>query len=493
MNWKKIAKYTGISLGALLAILLILPFAFKGKIVSAVKSGSTTATITTATPHGLTVNDYIIVIGIRDQTNFANQASQVVVASVINSTQFTVSFGASATATSYGGFVARVQGANIPANLTSPAVQTAQVSTTSFGNVLILVAATNWSWPVGDYVNVYGVRDNVSGADLGVDGTYKVGDVFNTTLTLLPIGTTTLPTTFAATNAGGTAIRRTDVRLSYARIFQYVRERVELLNRSDAFSSVPVVLNGGFVSSGNITPINLNTYSLLTSTNLASSATYTGSSTNAAATTTSSTVYFTAVAVAVQHTAGFGPGTLFFEVGSETTSTAPTTWYPQFVVPIPSNASWQNFTFPLTTRYYRVRFVNGSVAQTSFRLATMQIYNGALGGDLTYPDRLLIPLSTNTLAANAAFTSGTLDFGESNRLYKSMTATVFADQASATNGFQIQVSRDGSTWRTITQATVTASTLTVITADLVYRYARVVYTNGATLQGAFNLDCQASV
>ena len=40
MNWKKIAKYTGISLGALLAILLILPFAFKGKIVSAVNDAA---------------------------------------------------------------------------------------------------------------------------------------------------------------------------------------------------------------------------------------------------------------------------------------------------------------------------------------------------------------------------------------------------------------------------------------------------------------------
>ncbi len=37
MNFKKIAKITGISLASLLALLLLLPFAFKGKIVSAVK------------------------------------------------------------------------------------------------------------------------------------------------------------------------------------------------------------------------------------------------------------------------------------------------------------------------------------------------------------------------------------------------------------------------------------------------------------------------
>lgn len=40
MNWKKTLKITGISFVALLAILLILPFAFKGKIVSAVQTAA---------------------------------------------------------------------------------------------------------------------------------------------------------------------------------------------------------------------------------------------------------------------------------------------------------------------------------------------------------------------------------------------------------------------------------------------------------------------
>jgi len=40
MNFKKIAKITGISLASLLALLLLLPFAFKGKIVSAVKEAA---------------------------------------------------------------------------------------------------------------------------------------------------------------------------------------------------------------------------------------------------------------------------------------------------------------------------------------------------------------------------------------------------------------------------------------------------------------------
>jgi uncharacterized protein involved in outer membrane biogenesis len=40
MNFKKIAKITGISLVSLLALLIVLPFAFKGKIVSAVKEAA---------------------------------------------------------------------------------------------------------------------------------------------------------------------------------------------------------------------------------------------------------------------------------------------------------------------------------------------------------------------------------------------------------------------------------------------------------------------
>jgi hypothetical protein len=40
MNWKKTLKITGITLAVLFAALLILPFAFKGKIVSAVQTAA---------------------------------------------------------------------------------------------------------------------------------------------------------------------------------------------------------------------------------------------------------------------------------------------------------------------------------------------------------------------------------------------------------------------------------------------------------------------
>lgn len=457
------------------------------KIISAVKSGSTTATITTDVPHGLTTSDFIVIYGIRDQTNFANLTTAVAVASTSTPTSFTISFGANTTATSYGGMVSRVNGGNVPTGYNTVAIQSAANN----GTELTLVGSANWSWLVGDYINVYGCRDNSTGDDLGVDGPYKVVFASTTTMRLIPIGSTVLPAVFGTTNAGGTTIRRTDARISFVRVFDYTRERVEVQSNGAAAASIPTQITNTpavTVSSGTVSVQSANTYTLLTSTNLGVGATFTGSSTNAASSTTAATVYPVAVGIAVQHTAGLVPGTLIYEVGSETSSTAPTVWYPQFTVPIPSNASWTTFTIPLTSRYYRLRFVNGSTSQTSFRLATMSYYNGPASNNLTYPDQLLIPLSTSNLGIGSTFTGSSLDFGDVNQIYKQIKSTAFSDQVSETNGFQIQVSRDGTTWRTASQTTTSANTLTTLTADLVYRYARVVYTNGGVSQTTFSLD-----
>ena len=458
------------------------------KIVSQSKAGSNVATVTTASAHGLTTGDYVTLFGTRDVTNFQQAGGAVQVASTPTSTTFTVAYSTSVTATSYGGFVARTQGGNIPSGFGTTSLvsaQTAQVTATE----LILVGSGNWGASIGDYVNVYGVRDNTTGADLNVDGVYKVVNLATTTVTLSPLGSTTLPATFGPTNCGGTIIKRTDTRISYVRIMQYLRERVEVLNKSDSYSSVPVITTGTVTVTGSTNPISSNVYTLQTGTNLGANATFTQAATNLASSTTSTTTYNTQLVIGVNHTAGLTPGQLYLDLGTENSSTTPTVWYQALAVPIPSNANWQQFSVPISTRYYRLRFVNGATAQTNFRLATFQTYNGgALSNPYSFPINLQYPLSTTALAANGVFTSVTLDFGDTMNVYQTITAVAFADQASASNGFQIQISRDGTNWRTSQQASVTANTLTTITAHLSYRYARVVYTNGATLQGSFNLD-----
>lgn len=458
------------------------------KIVSASKSGTTTATITTAAAHGLTTGDYVVIYGVRDTTNFAALTTPQVIASVPTSTTFTVVMGSAVTATSRGGFVARVNGGNVPAAFNQGSNGSIQTVSGANGE-LTLVASNTYTFQIGDYVNLYGCRDNSTGADLNLDGVYKVVDFTTNTARVIPIGSTPSVSTFGSISCGGVLIKRTDLRLSFVRIFDYVRERIEVQATGAQAASVPVVgtvsVNGG----SNIVPYNQNAYSALTTTNLAAAATYTGSSINVAASSTSGTVYNTQVVVGVQHTAGLTPGQLYLDVGTETSSTAPTVWYQQLAVPIPSNTNWQLFSLPLSTRYYRLRFVNGATAQTSFRLSTFTTYNGgALSNPLSFPRNIQYPLSVTALAANATFTGVTMDFGDTMNAYQTITAVAFADQASASNGFQIQISRDGTTWRVSQQASVTANTLTTITAHLSYRYARIVYTNGATLQTVFNLD-----
>lgn len=466
------------------------------EIISVQKTGSTTATITTNIPHGLTTTDYVVIYGIRNQTSFANLTTATAVASVPTPTTFTISFGASATATSFGGMVSRVQGGNIPTGYNVVAIQSAA----NDGTELTLVGNTNWSWIQGDYINVYGCRDDVTGESLGVDGAYKVAFVSTTTIRLLPIGNTTLPATFTTTNAGGTTIKRTDLRLSFVRLFDYKRERVEIQSQSNSGQAVPIVSTGGSVSvSGTVNPASNNNYALLSSTNLAANTTFTGSSTRPTASSTSSITYPVAIGISVQHTAGLTPGTLIYEVGTETSSTAPTTWYPQYTFPIPSNSSITTFVVPLTTRYYRIRFVNGSTAQTNFRLSTMEYYNGPLSNRLTFPDKLYIPLSTTNLSADAFFLGPTLDFGEVNHTYKELQATVITDEPSSSGqsvggyGLRIEVSRNASTWITASEVDVDANDITTISADLVYRYARVVYTNGPVGTGSISIDAAAII
>ena len=456
------------------------------KIVSQVKSGSAVATVTTASAHGLTTGDYVTLFGTRDVTNFQQTGAAVQVLSTPTSTTFTVSYSTSVTATSYGGFVARTQGGNIPASFGTAALVAAQSAfTAGLSNELQMVGSGNWSVVVGDYVNVYGLRNSTDGGDMGVDGVYKVVDVSTTTLRLSPLDGATLPS-FGSTNCGGTIIKRSDLRLSFVRIFDYLRQRIEVQATGANAACIPVYVNNQIST---IIPYNQNSYALQSSTNLASSATFTGTAQNTAASTTSLTNYNAQLVIGVSHTAGLVPGQLYLDVGSETSSTTPSTWYQALAVPIPSNANWQQFTVPLSTRFYRLRFVNGATAQTNFRLTSYLTYNGGgLSNQYSIPMNLQYPLSTTALAANGTFTGATLDFGDTMNVYQTITAVAFSDQASASNGFQIQISRDGTNWRVAQQASVTANTLSSITAHLSYRYARIVYTNGATLQTTFNLD-----
>jgi hypothetical protein len=212
-----------------------------GKIVSAAKAGSATVTITFDQPHGLTVADLVVVYGIRDQVNFANLATPTAVASVPNATTITIPMGASATATSYGGVVIRVNGGVFGA----PIGQVAQ-SVARTANVLTVTGSAAWSGlQIGQYVNLHGVRDAVSGADLGLDGPYRVRDVATTALVLEPIGAAPTGADIGTTNCGGAVLPRTDFRVHFIRVMEFTRlitESIGGFGRVDQMDAAPVLV-----------------------------------------------------------------------------------------------------------------------------------------------------------------------------------------------------------------------------------------------------------
>lgn len=223
------------------------------QIVSVAKTGTTTATVTTDVPHGLTTGDFVNTYGVRDQVNFANLTTAVAVASAPTATTFTVVWGSAVTATSYGGYVARVNGGNLMSALGALTVVGSTVSRTA--NIVTLVGSGTWSGVlIGDYVNLVGVRDNSTGASLNLDGPYRVRDIQTTSLFLEPIGTAPAGSDITSTACGGGVIKRTDLRISFARILGFERQRVEIMPRpaSDASSAAPVTVQNTAAVSGTV-------------------------------------------------------------------------------------------------------------------------------------------------------------------------------------------------------------------------------------------------
>ena len=181
------------------------------QIVSITKSGSTTATVVTDIDHGLTTTDLVNIYGVRDATNFPNLTSATAVASIVNSTTFTIVIGSSATATSFGGYVSRVNGSITQGGAIAQVIQS--ISRTS--NILTVIGSANWAGLiVGDYINIVGCRDISTGATIGIDGSYKVIFLSTTSLFLQPIsGYAPTGSDIVSTNCGGGVIKKSVFRI----------------------------------------------------------------------------------------------------------------------------------------------------------------------------------------------------------------------------------------------------------------------------------------
>jgi len=305
------------------------------QVVTAVKTGTTTATVTTAVAHGLATTDVVVLYGARDQTNFPNVVTATAVASIVSPTQFTIVWGGAVTATTFGGYVARVQGGNLMSTL-GGLTMAAQSATLASG-VLTIVGSATWTGAViGDYVNVVGLRGFVTGATLACDGAYRIRNIASTTLTLEPIGNTVVPADFASTNCGGAVIKRTDYRISFVRLFDYVRERIEAVPRpfGDNAFAMPVTVQGGVLSS----------VGQVATTNFAL---------NSAATTNGALIVTSTQAVSAFFASNIGATAAFVKLYNKATAPTVGTDVPEMVITVPATGQVEvtpgfgGYRFPL--------------------------------------------------------------------------------------------------------------------------------------------------
>lgn len=209
-----------------------------GDIVSANKSGSTTATIVTDRPHGLVTGQFVQIYGIRDTTNFANVTTAVAV-TVIDPTTFTLVIAVSATAASAGGIVVLNQGSVTLPGAISLAVQ----SIARTNNILTVTMNTTASGLLpGEYAQLGGL----DGAAAGYNGPYKLLRMTGSTYEFESFGDD-----FTSINCGGAVVKRTDVRVHFAAMIDATRLTVEMAQAnglSDGNKAIPARIMDGTIS-----------------------------------------------------------------------------------------------------------------------------------------------------------------------------------------------------------------------------------------------------
>ncbi len=214
-----------------------------GRITQISKSGTTTATVTTDVPHGLTTSDMVQIYGVRDITNFPNLTASTAVSSIITDTSFTIIIAGAVSASSAGGAVWRNNGAVLAPGVLAQNIQS--ISRTN--NVVSVVGNTTWATPLpGEYFHLYGM----DGSGAAYDGAYKVLRVNTSTLELESTGAD-----FGSISCGGAVLRRTDVRVHFVRLMDYTRLVTEVVggrgSTTDINDSVPVAITGSATITAN--------------------------------------------------------------------------------------------------------------------------------------------------------------------------------------------------------------------------------------------------
>lgn len=136
--------------------------------------------------------------------------------------------------------------------------------------------------------------------------------------------------------------------------------------------------------------------------------------------------------------------------------------------------------------------INAPAGAIGVTQAVLSVSAGSLDSSGNIAAAVLSAVDTNNssaavLAGGASFTGTATDVSR----YASVNVSVFADQVSATDGLSIQQSSDGTNWDirdTYTVPAMSAGGGKTYSVQTAAKWARIVYTNGATLQTAFRLQ-----
>ena len=228
-----------------------------GKIVSISKAGTTTATINlhAAPAEALAVGNVVVLYGVRDQTNFVN--STVTITAVLSPTQFQAVVGSAVTATSYGGSCSIVNGGATQPGIIAQQVSSVVSRVAEGSNWLDVIGGATWSGlSLGDYVDLYGVRESTAGTDVGVDGAWEVAHLSSNTMVLKPVfdiaGNRISPAlgTLASVNCGGTVLIRPTLRSHNLNVSSWTETQVQIDGQgtTDPRKALPMYSMGGSIA-----------------------------------------------------------------------------------------------------------------------------------------------------------------------------------------------------------------------------------------------------
>jgi hypothetical protein len=108
-----------------------------------------------------------------------------------------------------------------------------------------------------------------------------------------------------------------------------------------------------------------------------------------------------------------------------------------------------------------------------------------LATDNPLPTKVSTDNSTTSVLGAAAVFTGT---GEDVSKFRTVVVSVYASHASASDGFEVHFSSNGTNWDITKTYSVSATTGAYVAVPVLAQYFRVKYTNGGTLQTSFRLQ-----